>query len=327
MIAARAAKRRLWDAVKADTAGELPWTEWQDGRPRRLKRGKHYTGDSKLVERRAREAAEGLGRFAVTSRDGAGEYEYLWIQFVEGEVDLGQPCPQCGGTGLLKVQKYFLRCSTCGSTLRVADEADAAAGEYDPLELEAAGANGDNSDASLAGGEALPKVAVARASELGEIVGVRALSPRGEEVELALAEEGLVLEVTFTTARPRLLAWVGFALTVERRKLLVSGCDDSLELMDPGTHVVTAEIPPHLLSDVTYNVKLGLTLEDPSDGSTAALLDREATSFEGRVELRERPTELGMVHPVIRWSVPPADAVRRIPSVDAVAQRPEALRI
>ena len=75
----------------ADGGGDFPWLEWRDGRPRRLKRGKHYTGDSKLVERRARIAAEDLGKIAVTSKDGSGGYEYLWIQFVDAEVEVGRP--------------------------------------------------------------------------------------------------------------------------------------------------------------------------------------------------------------------------------------------
>src|SRR5215210_2136563 len=71
------------DGGDGATKAVVKWEEWLDGCPRRLKRGKHYTGDPKAVVRRAREAASELGKLAISSVDSQGKYEYLWIQFVD----------------------------------------------------------------------------------------------------------------------------------------------------------------------------------------------------------------------------------------------------
>ena len=185
MIRARR-RSRLRDAVAGlGLPGSEPdWTLWLDGRPRRLKRGKHYTGEPKPLEKRAKEAAQELGKPAVTSKDGSGEYEYLWIQFVDGEVELGEPCPMCGGHAHGEVQKYFLRCFDLRATLGL-DDRRSAAGEHSPPCPRQSGSREPRARSQHSGRG--PRTAGSASS--GDRRATRVV-PSGEEVEVARARRG-----------------------------------------------------------------------------------------------------------------------------------------
>jgi hypothetical protein len=234
------------EAVGAEDAGGAEgngdWREWLDGRPRRLKRGKHYTGDPKAVVRRARTAAAELGRTAVESLDSAGSYEYLWIQFVDGEVGPGSPCPRCGGTALEKAQKFFLRCLSCGSTLRAADDWEVIAGSF-PLDKP------EPEEAGDAGGEdrALP------ANDFAEILGVRLLSADGQETLEPSGREEFSIELGI-----RFLRAVDWALPRVTLSPVRLHPPRALHPAGPETVDARVRVPGHLLSPRRYAI--GITL-------------------------------------------------------------------
>src|SRR5436190_17774882 len=93
----------------------LPWNELVDGRLRRFKRGVHYSGPAEALEQEARNAAAELGKTAITFRDNMQVFEYMWVQFVDGRLEEGEPCPKCANTSFEKLQEYFLSCTRCRS--------------------------------------------------------------------------------------------------------------------------------------------------------------------------------------------------------------------
>ena len=109
-----------------DGNGDVPppstWDEFADGRMRRLKRGKHFIGNAAIVAHEAELAAEALGKQALTYHDRLGKFEYLWVQFLDSKLTPDTPCPRCGGTELVAVQEYFLRCTTCGALHKLLDK-------------------------------------------------------------------------------------------------------------------------------------------------------------------------------------------------------------
>jgi hypothetical protein len=126
---------------------DLPWDELVDGKLWGFRRGRHYTGDMATVEREARAAAADRGKMAITLAEELGMVDYVWVQFVDGKVEPGEPCPRCGRRFLYKVQRYFARCKSC-----------------DSLHMLSAPSPG------------------LRASEVGEIVALRLLSPEGNQL-------------------------------------------------------------------------------------------------------------------------------------------------
>ncbi len=122
-IAAEAAEREAAEAAVSGEAADvsddlgLPWGQWADGRLWRLKRGKHYKGDSRLVMTAARHAARAMGRAVETTRDAAGKrFEYVWVQFADAEIFIGERCV-CGGTKLASHHPARARCTKCGRNL------------------------------------------------------------------------------------------------------------------------------------------------------------------------------------------------------------------
>lgn len=288
---------------------ERDWTPWLDGRPRRLKRGKDYTGDPKPLVKNARESAEALGRFAVVSRDSQGKYEYVWVQFVDAEVELGRPCPVCGGTLLEKVQKHFLRCSTCGSVLVVAGDREVVGGsfEFPPPDPEVG--------AGVAGEEAArgaEEPTDSRRSNLGDMLETRVLSEAETEVTIPRADEPLIFETAVLTHRAGLTGTLVIALLAApsakagRVKVFTSAME-ARELGEAGARRFRAHLPPYLLSRFTYTVRVWIWLRDPEDGSVAILRDRDAASFSVELDLPDDQPSPGLVHPPIHWKLETAE--------------------
>jgi hypothetical protein len=291
--------RGLRHALSRAADGELLWDEWLDGRPRRLKRGKHFTGDPKLIRRHAEEAAAEHGKTAIASRDGSGKYDYLWIQFVEGEVALGEPCPVCGSTEMVKAQKFFLRCRRCGATLRSADEREVVPGPYfAPVTDVPTGEDAQGEPPE----EAVEKIAAVRSSALGEIIGTRILSALGEEIEVLSAEEEVLIETTVATFGSGLRGIAIFSIHSDRFKVLSSQPEDWQEMPASGRYAFTARVPGRLLSDRLYTVKAAVGLLDPATGASAGLMDRDAASFTVTLDLPQQLAQPGVVHPEVGWS-------------------------
>lgn len=121
--------RRLLGRPSADDvtmeADAIDWTPRADGRPRRLKRGKHYFGETAEVEAAAHVAADAMGKVVSTSPEDLGrrgKHSYLWVQFVDHRIRPGAPCP-CGGREFTRVHPMFVTCEACGAQSLVSDTA------------------------------------------------------------------------------------------------------------------------------------------------------------------------------------------------------------
>jgi hypothetical protein len=98
--------------------GGLTWeTLARDRRVRRLRRGKHFRGELRTVQREAAAAAEELGCAVRMVRDDFRRVAYLWIQFVDFQLPLGEPCPNCGGAEMTRTHEHYGRCTVCGAHL------------------------------------------------------------------------------------------------------------------------------------------------------------------------------------------------------------------
>jgi hypothetical protein len=98
--------------------GDLTWEQLaRDDRVRRLRRGKHFRGDVRAVQREALAAAAEMGRVARVVRDDFRKYAYVWVQFVDFQLPLGEPCPRCGGREILRTHEFFGRCAECNASL------------------------------------------------------------------------------------------------------------------------------------------------------------------------------------------------------------------
>jgi len=214
-----------------------------------LKRGKDYAGDPKPLFKRAREAAEGLGKLAVASRASQGKYEYVWIQFVDGEVEPGRPCPVCGSRTLAKVQKHFLRCPRCASTLKATGDWDVEAGEYTPppRSPEAIPVHGAEDGRS---GE-----------DFAEILGARLLLTETQEIREPLVTQDFLLLFAVRFLRP-------IAAALPRVRLSVDGSGPLLRVQPPhpiepsAGETVDARvgIPGNLLMPRIYSVEVVLLM-------------------------------------------------------------------
>jgi hypothetical protein len=104
--------------VALDSQDELglPWDELADGRVHRLIRGRDFVRGPDVVEQAAENAARRLGRVVRTFKETRWGVVYFWVQFVDHEVVIGEPCP-CGSTGLEQVNVYFAECASCGATV------------------------------------------------------------------------------------------------------------------------------------------------------------------------------------------------------------------
>ena len=96
----------------------LTWAELAKERcPRRLCRGKHFTGDVRALQKEAIAASRQLGCPVRTVRDDFLRFGYLWVQFADHEVPLGEPCPACGSRELVRKHEQFGYCPACQCSL------------------------------------------------------------------------------------------------------------------------------------------------------------------------------------------------------------------
>jgi len=103
----------------------LAWAALADGRVHRLKLGKHFHGDVRLLADEAAGAAERLDKAVRTLRDELGRRNhYLWVQFADAEVVAGDPCV-CGSLELGRTHEHFGVCPACRRTVVLVDGAAA----------------------------------------------------------------------------------------------------------------------------------------------------------------------------------------------------------
>jgi hypothetical protein len=200
---------------------QIDWKELLDGKPRRFKRGKHYVGMADGVIRQAREAAETLDKKAVTVKDQIGKYEHVWVQFLDGKIEEGDPCPRCGATSLEKLQEFFAHCPSCGALCALSP----ASKSYGP-----------------------------DPAEVAEVTGGRLLSAAGEETEELNVDEEGILEATCRFHRAAMVAQPHFTLFRGALKVLRTGCPDVIGISGPQTLRFTVQLAPHVLQAGDYRV-------------------------------------------------------------------------
>jgi hypothetical protein len=124
----------------------MPGVSWEslfDGRPHRLKLGKHFTGDVRTLQAEAGLAADRAGRGLLSVRDELGRRNhYLWVQFPDQALVEGEPC-RCGGITISRLHEHLGRCDACGATASLQAASDGLRGrrlghrlsDYDDVEL------------------------------------------------------------------------------------------------------------------------------------------------------------------------------------------------
>lgn len=101
----------------------VDWSRWSDGRAYRLKRKKDFPNVNPGVARKAAEnAAVKMGKVVRTVRDKMIPDKLIWIQFADGEVSPGQPCPRCGSRRLLNLHADVVRCPQCNAQLLLSNQ-------------------------------------------------------------------------------------------------------------------------------------------------------------------------------------------------------------
>jgi hypothetical protein len=97
--------------------GGVTWESLADGRVHRLKRNKHFAGPVRSIQQQADGAARRLDRGVLAVREEfSRDYQYLWIQFTDQQLALGEPC-RCGGRSQTRLHEKYGRCDVCGATI------------------------------------------------------------------------------------------------------------------------------------------------------------------------------------------------------------------
>jgi hypothetical protein len=199
-----------------------PWDEFVDGRLRRLLRGKDYRGDGNAVVREARAAAQEHGKQAVAYRDRVGSAESVWVQFMDGSIRDGDPCPRCGSTTMHRSQRYFFRCPSCGGLYDLAS-ADAQVG------------------ADIEG--------------VVEFLGARLLSADGQETDELGREQPALVEVRYRFERALAGIHPSVSFLSGTRLALRSGCPDVLAVPEPQSLHVSLHLDGGLLAPGEYSIE------------------------------------------------------------------------
>ena len=268
----------------------LDWERFADRRPRRLKRGKHFVGEPKFLQREARDAAAEMGKVALVSRDQQGKWGYVWIQFLDAEVKEGEPCPVCGARELLKLNNSAICCPSCGSMLAFIPR---------PLEMPVLPEMGT----AAAGSDQSSSVASPReASELAEIVSTRTLRRDGTVAERPSTRDALIVETIVRSHRPCLRVLPSFAADVDNQRVFASGQRKWAELGPPGLYALRAHIPPGVLVVHTYRFKIVVQVDDGSGAEPVLLVRRKATVIRPVLPASVPPADHGFLRPALEWT-------------------------
>jgi len=282
----------------------LDWERFADRRPRRLKRGKHFVGEPKFLQREARDAAAEMGKVALVSRDQQGKWGYVWIQFLDAEVKEGEPCPVCGSCELLKLNNNVIRCPSCDSMLA-----------FVPRPLEMPVLPRLNAPAVAPPDEVSPTDDVPAAlasprhdvSELADIVSTRTLCADGTVAEAFSTDEALMLETTVRTHQPRLRIKVMIVAVVEDQRVFISRQPEWSELARPGLYAINVHFPARFLMNHTYRLKVVLKVDDGSGADPVTVIRRKRTWIDLRPEDGTSMLEQGFVRPALEWTTESVD--------------------
>lgn len=92
------------------------WPRIADGRPRRLERGVDFSESVPEFIEVARSLTAKMDRSVVITRDRLYPDRFIWVQFADAEIAIGDPCP-CGGQRLTRMSAVLMRCDSCGAML------------------------------------------------------------------------------------------------------------------------------------------------------------------------------------------------------------------
>jgi hypothetical protein len=264
----------------------LPWNELVDGRLRRFRRGVHYSGLGEALEQEARDAAGELGKTAITFRDNMQVFEYVWVQFVDGRLEEGEPCPKCSNTSFEKLQEYFLRCTRCRSFFAVT--------------------------------EAKPVIPEPEKPPLAEFLDLKLLSREGEELHEISTQEEMVLEATCSFFQPVRAFHAGFIFYAGGKKMLHAASPDVVTIPEPDTVRFRLHVAPGVLTPGEYSVSALAKLvleEDLTDVQKVAARDlaRRLRVFDPHAEV---PPEHRAGHATLHWSSATATSGTALPVID-----------
>jgi hypothetical protein len=118
------------ETTPARLLGDLTWERYADGRLHRLKRGKHYVGTGRDMQRLAGEAAAELGAGVQVVREELGQRNhYLWVQFTDQQLPMGAPCGRCGSGHIARTHGHFGFCEDCRATILFSGTLEDAVGD------------------------------------------------------------------------------------------------------------------------------------------------------------------------------------------------------
>jgi hypothetical protein len=198
------------------------WEELVDGRLRRFRRGKHYRGDGNAIVKEARAAAQDLDKQAVAYRDRIGPLETVWVQFMDGSIRVGDPCPRCGSTTMHRKQRYFLVCPSCHARYDLAS-ADKQVG------------------ADIEG--------------VVEFLGARLTTVDGRDTDEIGRDEPAVVEVRYRFERALAGIHPSVSFLSGTRLALRSGCPDVLAIRGPQSLHTTLHLDAGLLAPGEYSIE------------------------------------------------------------------------
>lgn len=93
----------------------VDWERWANGQAWRLKRKRDFGDvDPRLAIEAAKNAAARMGKGVKAIPDRQFPLKYIWVQFADGKLRAGEPCP-CGSRRLLRLHTHFVKCPECGS--------------------------------------------------------------------------------------------------------------------------------------------------------------------------------------------------------------------
>ncbi|MFL5819717.1 MAG: hypothetical protein ACJ76S_03440 [Solirubrobacteraceae bacterium] len=273
-------------AADGRAAWRLPWNELLDGRLHWFARGVHYSGPAEAVEQEARDAATELGKTAITFRDDMEVFEYVWVQFVDGRVEEGQPCPHCGYTSFDKVQEFFLRCQSCRYFYAIA--------------------------------QPKPVIPEPERPPIAEFLDLKLLSAEGDEIKEVSALEELVLEATCSFFRPIWAFHAGFIFYAGGKKMLHAASPDVVTVPEPETVRFRLHVAPRVLTPGEYSVSAlaKLVLDEDADEVekvAARTLSRGLRVFDPHAEV---PPEHRGERATLHWSSAEAASGAALPVID-----------
>lgn len=277
-------RRSAGSGAATSPGAPVDWAGMADGRPWRLKRGKHYRGESRALEKAAKSAAEGMGKAVVTARVQKGKWDYLWVQFADYSLSVGMPCPRCGGTELIRDAPRFGHCTCCRATLIL---------EEPP------------SPAEEAGKGSAPKKEGSSRSEYGEILSARILSPDGEEADTLRVEEEGLIEAVCHLPLPGVEVVLHLGVFTEEAKAF--HWHAKLKIAEAGRYRVRVRLPTDFLAEREYRVKVQAQLRLGGDVAIIRLLPWPTFRAVGRESAFAHRD--GVVRPELEWDLLRMDAV------------------